>query len=75
MICPTVQVLVGYKAVECLIQGNGEGEGAFFGRIPLKRPGNPDEIAWAMLYLASDVSSYMTGEIILIGGGADLMAL
>jgi len=74
MICPTIQVLVGYKAVECLIQGNGKGEGAFSGRIPLKRSGNPDEIAWAMLYLASDVSSYMTGETILIGG-ADLMAL
>ena len=38
-------------------------------QIPLKRFGQPDEIAWTMVFLASDASSYLTGETIIIDGG------
>ena len=38
-------------------------------RIPLKRHAQPDEIAGAALYLASDASSFTTGSIIVIDGG------
>ena len=38
--------------------------------IPLKRGGEPEEIVGAALYLASDASSYTTGAIIKIDGGA-----
>lgn len=38
--------------------------------IPLKRGGEPEEIAGAALYLASDASSYTTGSIIAVDGGS-----
>jgi NAD(P)-dependent dehydrogenase (short-subunit alcohol dehydrogenase family) len=38
--------------------------------IPLKRHAQPDEIAGAALYLASDASSFTTGSLIIIDGGA-----
>jgi NAD(P)-dependent dehydrogenase (short-subunit alcohol dehydrogenase family) len=37
--------------------------------IPLKRAGKPDEIAQAILYLASDKASFVTGQIIGVNGG------
>ena len=43
---------------------------AFSETIPLGRMGNPDEIALAVLYLASDMSTYVTGEQIVVDGGA-----
>jgi NAD(P)-dependent dehydrogenase (short-subunit alcohol dehydrogenase family) len=37
--------------------------------IPLKRAGEPEEIAPLIVYLASEACTYMTGEVILIDGG------
>jgi len=42
-------------------------------RIPMGRVGEPGEIADAMLFLASDASSYMTGQTFAVDGGALLI--
>ena len=41
-------------------------------RIPLGRIGSPDDIAYGVLYLASDESSFVTGAELLIDGGTCL---
>lgn len=46
-----------------------EAKGRIESRVPLSRIGKPEEIADAMIYLASDASSYMTGETIVVDGG------
>jgi len=41
----------------------------FINKIPIKRPGKPEEIANLLLFLASDESSYIIGSEIVIDGG------
>lgn len=38
-------------------------------RYPLKRYGHPTDIAWAIIYLLSDASSWVTGSSLIIDGG------
>jgi 3-oxoacyl-[acyl-carrier protein] reductase len=40
--------------------------------IPLKRVGTADEIAGPILFVASDLATFMTGEVINVNGGAVL---
>ena len=37
--------------------------------VPLKRAGRPEEAAYAVLFLASDEASYITGTEIIVDGG------
>jgi 2-keto-3-deoxy-L-fuconate dehydrogenase len=41
----------------------------FVNRQPMKRLGTPEEIANIAVYLASDESKFMTGQVITIDGG------
>ncbi|TML13318.1 MAG: SDR family oxidoreductase [Actinobacteria bacterium] len=38
--------------------------------LPIRRLGRPEDVAYLALYLASDVSSYVTGQLISVSGGA-----
>src|SRR5215470_8922734 len=38
-------------------------------RIPLKRPGRPDDLGAAVVFLAAESSRYVTGQILLVDGG------
>lgn len=42
----------------------------FLSRIPMHRIGEPDDIGKVVLFLASDMASYMTGSQIVVDGGA-----
>jgi NAD(P)-dependent dehydrogenase (short-subunit alcohol dehydrogenase family) len=40
---------------------------------PMQRVGTPEDVAGVALFLASDLSGYVTGDRILVGGGAPLV--
>ena len=42
-------------------------------QVPLGRLGKPEEVGWALVFLASDESSYMTGSEVIIDGGISAM--
>ena len=48
---------------------NDEQKNALYSQIPLNRLGVPSEVAKVILFLASDLSSYVTGQVINIDGG------
>ena len=37
--------------------------------VPLQRLGRPEEIAWAVIFVASDQANFMTGETVYVSGG------
>ena len=37
--------------------------------IPAERPGDPDDVANAILFLASDLAAYITGQVLNVNGG------
>jgi 3-oxoacyl-[acyl-carrier protein] reductase len=50
----------------------GEGGQAVLEAIPLGRVGTPEEIAGAVIFLASDLAGFVNGEILNVNGGAVL---
>jgi NAD(P)-dependent dehydrogenase (short-subunit alcohol dehydrogenase family) len=48
---------------------NAERKAAFLAGVPLKRAGTPQEIADAIVFVSSDKSRFMTGEVLKVNGG------
>ena len=51
----------------------GEGREDRLSRTPLGRLGQPEDIAYGVLFLASDEASFMTGSELVIDGGRTAM--
>jgi NAD(P)-dependent dehydrogenase (short-subunit alcohol dehydrogenase family) len=61
-------VAPGYFASE-MTEGHIEAIEALLRRAPIGRLGEPDELAATVVFLASDASSYITGQTIVVDGG------
>ncbi len=42
-------------------------------RIPLGRRGTPDDVAWWIVALADPAADWITGQVITVDGGLDLV--
>ena len=62
-------VAPGFIATAMTDQLNDEQRSAISARIPLQRIGTPEEVAAVCLFLASDLSSYVTGQVLHVDGG------
>jgi 3-oxoacyl-[acyl-carrier protein] reductase len=62
-------VAPGYIATDMTAGLPDKVKEAFIEKIPLKRMGTPQDVAAAVLFLASDDSVYITGQVIPVDGG------
>src|SRR5687767_15234499 len=46
-----------------------EARATLSGQIPLERLGSPNDVAGAVAFLASDLASYITGQVLVVDGG------
>ncbi|MDD5507566.1 MAG: 3-oxoacyl-[acyl-carrier-protein] reductase [Bacteroidales bacterium] len=59
----------GFIESEMTAQLPAEARENWLRNIPLRRPGTPQDVAHAALFLASDLSDYITGQVIQVCGG------
>ena len=59
----------GFIDTDMTARISAEARAKMLEEIPLARLGNPPEIANAVLFLASDEASYITGEVLRVNGG------
>ena len=59
----------GFITTDMTQQLSDKQKEAVIGAIPLKRMGQPEDIAHLAVFLASPLASYITGEVIKVDGG------
>ena len=62
----------GFIATDMTDELSDEVKESFTSKIPMKRFGNPSEVAEATAFLLSDHSSYITGETLKVNGGMNM---
>ncbi len=62
-------VTPGFIETDMTHELNEAQRGAMLAGVPLGRPGTPQEVAAAVLYLASDEAAYVTGHALRVNGG------
>lgn len=62
----------GFIETEMTEQMKEEVKNEWIKDIPMKRGGTPGDVANAVLFLASDMSSYITGQVIHVCGGLEM---
>lgn len=63
---------VDREKAEVLGLPTGQASRDFIERIPLKRPGSPEDMAAAVAFLCSDDSDYITGQTLNVDGGYEM---
>ncbi len=59
----------GFIETEMTAKLSPEVKEGWINTIPLKRPGKPEDVAKAAIFLASDLSEYISGQVIQVCGG------
>jgi 3-oxoacyl-[acyl-carrier protein] reductase len=62
-------IAAGYVDTDIWESVPAEAQEALLNMIPLKRKGDPQDIAYAVAFLASDEASYITGQVLAVDGG------
>ncbi|MFM7271238.1 MAG: glucose 1-dehydrogenase [Actinomycetes bacterium] len=65
---------VATRSLEVVLTDD-ELRGQFEAGTPMRRPGEPEDIACAVLYLISDASSWVTGKVFEVDGGTESPAI